>query len=153
MPRIWVDSDACPVRIRDLIARAAHRRGVPAIFVANKPMPLLESQFLSCVQVPADPDAADRYIELNSQAEDLVITQDIPLAALLVSKRVSVIAPRGTVFTSENVGDLLSKRDLMTELRDAGEVTTRTPSLDESTVRKFASAFDAALHKLCTRKP
>ena len=148
---IFVDADACPVRIRDLIARAAHRRGVRAIFVANKPVLLSQSNFLSSVQVPATPDAADSYIEENAKGGDLVVTQDIPLAALLVPKGIIVIAPRGTLFTPDNIADLLSRRDLMSELRDVGEVTTRTPPLDETAIRKFASAFDAALHQLCRR--
>ena len=153
MPTIWIDSDACPLRIRDLISRAAHRRSVPAVFVANKSLHLQQSPFLSFILVPAGPDAADAYIEANAQTGDLTITQDIPLASILVSKGVSVISPRATLFTNENISDLLSRRDLMTELRDAGEVMTRTPSLDESTIRKFASLFDAALHKLCNRPP
>jgi uncharacterized protein YaiI (UPF0178 family) len=147
-PQIWVDSDACPARVRDVIARAAHRRGVPAVFVANKPVPLLQSTFLSCVQVPASPDAADAHIEANAQQGDLVVTQDIPLAASLVPRGISVISPRGLVFTHDNVADLLSKRDLMTELRDTGEVTTRTAPLDETAIRKFANAFDTALQRL-----
>jgi uncharacterized protein len=148
MRKIWIDSDACPVRIRDLIARAAHRRAVPAVFVANKPIALPQSGFLSSILVPREPDAADSYIEENAQSGDLVVTQDIPLAALLVPKGVAVIAPRGTVFTPDNIADLLSHRDLMTELRDIGEVSTRTPPLDDATIRRFASSFDAALHKL-----
>src|SRR5262245_42059367 len=103
---IWVDSDACPVRMRDLIARAAHKRGVATVFVANKPLPAIESPFIKFVQVSADPDAADAYIASNAQADDLVVTQDIPLAALLVPKRITVISTRGTMFTPENIGEL-----------------------------------------------
>ena len=146
--KIFVDADACPVRIRDLIARAAHRRRVHAVFVANKPVVLLQSTFLSCVQVPASPDAADAYIEETAKAGDLVVTQDIPHAASLCKKGIAVMTPRGLVFTSDNIADLLSHRDLMTELRDTGQASTRTPPLNETAIRKFASAFDAALHRL-----
>jgi uncharacterized protein YaiI (UPF0178 family) len=149
--RIFVDADACPVRIRDLIARAAIRRDVQTFVVANKPIALLQSPCLSSVVVPADPDAADKYIEENARAGDLVITQDIPLAALLVPKGVFVIAPRGMQFTLDNIADLLSRRDLMTELRDAGKISTSTPPLDEKAIRKFASTFDAVLHQLVHR--
>jgi uncharacterized protein YaiI (UPF0178 family) len=149
---IFVDADACPVRIRDLIAKAAHRRKVEAVFVANKPVLLLQSAFLSCVQVPPDPDAADAYIEERAKAGDLVVTQDIPLAASLCKKAIGVITPRGLVITDDNVADLLSRRDLMTELRDVGQASTRTPPLNETVIRNFASAFDAALQRLLRGK-
>lgn len=151
MSTIWIDADACPVRMRDLIARAAHKRNVRAVFVANKALQILQSPVVSFVLVSSEPDAADAYIEANAQADDLAITQDIPLAALLVPKGVSVISTRGTLFTPDNVSEMLSRRDLMSELRDVGEITTRTPALDEPTIRKFANLFDAALQKLCKR--
>lgn len=145
---IYVDADACPVRIRDVIARAAHRRAVRAIFVANKTLPLLQSPFISFVLVPAGPDAADAYIDETAKLGDLVVTQDVPLAASLCKKGIAVITPRGVVFTAENMADLLAQRDLMTELRDTGQAITRTAPLNETNIRKFASAFDAALHRL-----
>ena len=150
--KIFVDADACPVRIRDIIAKAAHRHGVESVFVANKALLLPESPFLSFEKVSATPDAADQYIEENAKAGDLVITQDIPLAALLVPNGIVVIAPRGMVYSADNIADLLSRRDLMTELRDMGETVTRTPPLDETSIRKFASAFDAAVHALIRRQ-
>jgi uncharacterized protein YaiI (UPF0178 family) len=151
-PTIWVDSDACPVRMRDMIARAAHRRQINAVFVANKPVPVLQSPFVSMVQVAAGPDIADAYIAENAVAGDLVITQDIPLASDVFRKGAAVISPRGFVFTEDNVADQLSKRDLMTELRDTGAITSYTRPLDETTIRKFASAFEAAVHRLSQNK-
>jgi uncharacterized protein len=145
---IWVDADACPVQIRELVARAAHRRSVATIFIANKSIPLLQSPFVSSVCVPPDPDAADIYIAEKSQPGDLVVTQDIPLAAQLVPRGIVAISPRGMLFTKDNVADQLSRRDLLSELRDSGLVTTSMPPLDQAMVRRFASQFDAALHRL-----
>jgi uncharacterized protein YaiI (UPF0178 family) len=146
--KIWIDADACPVQIRDLISRAAARLSVNAVFIANKRLAVLQSEYIAFVQVNPDPDAADAYIAEHSATGDLVVTHDIPLAALLVPRGIVVISPRGSLFTEDNIADQLSRRDLMHELRDIGAVTSDTPRFDETIKRQFANHFNAALHRL-----
>lgn len=146
--RVWVDADACPVQIRDLINRAVHRRAIPTIYVANKKLPLPESVHITSVQVSQGPDVADDYIVEQAQEGDLVVSQDIPLAAKLVPKGIVVISPRGDLFNKENVHECLARRDLMQSLRDAGEISGGPAPFDDKVKREFANKFDASLHKL-----
>lgn len=147
--RIWVDADACPQPVRDIIIRAAHKRRVGAIFVTNKALALPISEYLSCVQVKQGPDMADLHIVERAEPGDLAVTQDIPLAASLVAKGVTVIGPRGDRFTADNMAETLARRNLLQDLRDTGEITGGGPRpFDERAKREFASLFDAALGKL-----
>ncbi|MGH9551983.1 MAG: YaiI/YqxD family protein [Terriglobales bacterium] len=145
---VWVDADACPVPIRDIILRAAKKRSIRTIFVANKPIALPESESIGFVLVQNGPDEADAYIAENASAGDLVVTQDIPLAAQLVPRGATVISPRGDSFNAQNISDRLSTRDLLYELRSIGEITGGPAPFDDKLKRKFASLFDAALYKL-----
>ncbi len=146
--KIWVDADACPVAVKDIISRAAHRKTIETIFVANKILPLMESPYISFVQVDATPDAADQYIGENAVEGDLVVTQDIPLAHILVPMNVVVLSPRGLVFTPDNIGERIAVRNLMQDLRDTGETTGGPKPFGDKERREFASAFDRALTKL-----
>lgn len=146
--KIWVDADACPVAVRDIISRAAHRRAIETVFVANKSFPIMQSPHISFVEVDDTPDAADRFIGENAQSVDLVITQDIPLAHILVSKEIVVLSPRGVTFTPDNIGERISVRNLMQDLRDSGEATGGPKPFGDKERREFASAFDRALTKL-----
>lgn len=146
--KIWVDADACPIAVKDIISRAAHRRSIEAIFVANKVLPLMLSPYISFVQVDTTPDAADHYIGENANIGDLVVTQDIPLAHILVPKNIVVLSPRGLVFTPDNIGERISVRNLMQDLRDSGESTSGPKPFGDKERREFASAFDRALTKL-----
>ncbi len=146
--KIWVDADACPVTVRDIISRAAHRRSINTVFVANKLLQLMPSPFISFEQVEATPDAADQYIGENAELGDLVITQDIPLAHILVPKDIVVLSPRGITFTPDNIGERISVRNLMQDLRDSGETTGGPKPFGDKERREFASAFDRALTKL-----
>lgn len=146
--RIWIDADACPGPIRDIVLRASQRLKLPVTFVANKPLSMPESPLIAVVQVAAGPDVADAHIVENVRANDLVVTQDIPLAAQLVPKGVSVLSPRGDKYTEANISEHLSWRDLMTELRDTGSVSGGPKPFDEKVKRAFANHFDAELHRL-----
>ncbi|MCA9806238.1 MAG: DUF188 domain-containing protein, partial [Cyanobacteria bacterium HKST-UBA02] len=106
--KIWVDADACPVALREIISRAAHKRQIDAIFVTNSELRVSESPFISAVRVEGGPDRADDYIAEQAEAGDLAITQDIPLAHRLVDKDVLVIEQRGVLLTRENIGERLS---------------------------------------------
>src|SRR6476469_3333385 len=116
--RIWVDADACPGPVRDILLRASERLGVPIVFVANKRLNLATRPLVSTVQVGAGLDVADTHIAAHAQRGELAVTQDIPLAALLVPKGVVVLDPRGEEFTEENISERLSVRNFIRELRE-----------------------------------
>lgn len=146
--KVFVDADACPNQIKDLIVRAVHRLQVQTFFVANKQILLPESPFLSSLQVSLGPDVADAYIETHAQSGDLVVTQDVPLAGLLVPRGITVISPRGHLWTEENINEAKATRDLMETLRDSGTVSGGPRPFDERLKREFARHFDAALQRL-----
>jgi len=146
--KVWVDADACPVGVKDVVIKACHRQAIGTIFVANKPTALPLSPFLSSVQVAKGADVADQFIVAGAEKNDLVITQDILLAALLVPKEVMVIDPRGHVFTAENIGERVSIRALMSDLRDSGDITGGPKQYSDKDKHRFASAFDRALTSL-----
>ena len=147
--RIWIDADATPREVKDLVFRAAKRLDVEAILVANMRLqPPPGNPLVSAVQVEGGPDVADRYIVSNSAAGDLVVTQDIPLAAELVPKGIAVLDPRGDEHTAETIGDRLALRDLMDSLRMAGETTGGPPPYDARARQAFASALDRTLTRL-----
>ena len=146
--KIWVDADACPGPVRDVLLRASQRLKVPTVFVANKRLTLPRSELVSTVQVGAGADVADSHIAASAQAGDLAVTQDIPLAALLVPKGVVVIDPRGELFSEENIAERLSVRNFMQELRESG-VTTGGPSgFSAQDKQRFAAALDRELSRL-----
>ncbi len=143
--QIWVDADACPAAIKELIFRMSQRRGVPACLVANRQMYTPPSSQVTLVCVPKEPDAADHYIVQRVAPNDIVITADIPLAAAAVDQQAHVIGPRGEVFTAENVNERLAVRNLMQGLRDSGVVQGGPPPLNAQDRQKFATALDRAL--------
>lgn len=146
--KIWIDADACPGAVKEIVIRAARKRNVETIFVANKEILIPQSALFRFVQVDTAPDAADRHIENEAQPGDLVITQDIPLAHALVHKQVLVINPRGDVFNEENIGERLSIRNFLEERRDSGEITGGPKPFGETEKRNFASTFDRILTRL-----
>ncbi len=146
--RIWVDADACPTAIRDIIAAAAHKQGVATVFVANKVLAVLPSPHISFVQVDKSSDAADTYITDNAESSDLVITQDVPLAHAVVTKGAVAINPHGQKFTPDNIGDRISMRNLMQDLRDGGAITGGPKQFSDKDKRTFANTFSSELVKL-----
>jgi len=151
--KIWVDADACPVAVKDIIVSAAVKRAVETVFVANKKLTFLTSPLISFQLVDASPDAADHLIAQQAEPGDLAITQDIPLAYDLVTKGVTTISPRGVLFSPDNIGERLSVRDLMQELRDTGEMTGGPKQFGDKEKRHFASAFDRELTRLLRTRP
>lgn len=147
--RIWVDADAAPRDVKELVFRAAKRLGIPAILVANSRLqtPSGNPQ-VSAVWVDGGPDVADRYIADHAEAGELVVTQDIPLAALLVPRGVAVLDPRGEEHTMETIGERLSVRDFMEDARLSGLVTGGPPPYDARAKQAFASALDRTLTRL-----
>ncbi|MDB4886821.1 MAG: protein yaiI [Gemmatimonadetes bacterium] len=143
---LWIDADAAPRDVKDIVFRAADRLRVPLILVANARMPLpIGHPTATAVRVEGGPDVADRYIAEHATAGDVAITADIPLAALLVAKQVVTIDPRGTEYTAENIGERLTVRDFMEGLRGAGVETGGPKGYGPREKQAFAGALDRAL--------
>jgi uncharacterized protein len=145
--QIFVDADAFPNVIKDILIRAAVRFHVPLVFVANQPVRIGQSANISSIVVPAGPDLADDRIAELAQPGDLVITADIPLADRVVAKGASAINPRGKLYTEENIKDRLAMRDLMNKLRDGGMITGGPSTFS----RKDRQAFANQLNSFLTR--
>ena len=150
--RIWVDADASPRDVKDVVFRAANRTGVPVSLVANKSMFTPAGEQISMVRVSGGPDAADDHIATHAERGDIVITADIPLAARLVPGGVVVIDPRGELLDEENIGERLSVRDFMSEIRDSGVSTGGPRPYGARDKQHFASALDAALTRSAAAK-
>lgn len=146
--QIWVDADACPVVVKDILFRAAKRWQRPLTLVANQMLYTPPSPLIKAVQVPRGFDVADDYIVQHVSAGDLVITGDIPLAAQLVEKEAHVLSPRGERFTADNIGERLSIRDMLEEMRGAGLETGGPAAFSSSDQREFANALDRLMVKL-----
>jgi uncharacterized protein YaiI (UPF0178 family) len=145
--QIWVDADACPVVIREILFRAAERTGVLMTLVANKPVRLPVAQNIQFVQVPQGFDAADKRIVELMSGGDLVITADVPLAAAAIEKGGVALNPRGELYTSENVRERLSVRNFLDELRGSGVNTGGPPALSQRERQMFANQLDRWLAK------
>jgi len=153
MTTIWIDSDACPVAVKNVVFRAADKRGVDVRLVANRFQRTPPSRRIQCIQVGQGYDVADDLIAARATPGDLVITQDIPLAAQLVEHGVAVIDLRGRELDSSNVGERLSMRNLKDEMRSAGLQTGGPPAYGEREKQAFANAFDRVLTRLLARAP
>jgi uncharacterized protein YaiI (UPF0178 family) len=145
--QIWVDADACPVVIRDILFRAAERTGVRMTLVANKPLRLPVAPNLRSLQVPQGFDAADKRIVELMEADDLVVTADVPLAAAAIEKGGIAPNPRGELYTKENVRERLSVRNFLDELRSGGVNTGGPPALSQRERQLFANQLDSWLAK------
>jgi uncharacterized protein YaiI (UPF0178 family) len=145
--KIWVDADACPGAVKEIVIRAANRLAISAVFVANKSLHVPPSPHVSTTRVSLGADVADSYIAKEASAHDLAVTADIPLAAALVRKGVVVIDPRGSLFTEENIGEALALRNFMHELREGGTVTGGPRGFGPRETQRFASAIDQELTK------
>ncbi|MDX1754533.1 MAG: YaiI/YqxD family protein [Marinobacter sp.] len=144
---IWVDADACPVAIKEILCRAADRWKVQTTFVANQAIRVPNSPFIRTRQVMKGFDVADQEImDLLTQG-DLVITQDIPLAAEAIDKGADVFNPRGQAFTRENIRQRLAMRNFMEELRSAGQVTGGPSAFSQADRKEFADQLDRWLQK------
>ncbi|HSG90108.1 MAG TPA: YaiI/YqxD family protein [Pseudomonadales bacterium] len=146
--RVWVDADACPRPVKEILFRAADKRALEVILVANASMAVPRSRRIRCITVPHGADAADDYIVEHSQAGEMVITQDIPLAAQLVEKGVATIDPRGRQFDDANIRERLSMRNLMEEARGAGITTGGPAAFGDREKQAFANGFDRVLTRL-----
>ena len=145
--RIWVDADACPKAIKEILFRAAKRTGVVMILVANQPLSIPLSPFIKKIQVGAGFDVADNRIVQEVTPGDIVITADIPLADLVVAKGCVALNPRGECYTKENIKHCLAMRNLMSELRSSGLVSGGPPTLNTKDHTAFANNLDRLLSR------
>ena len=143
--RIWVDADASPKAVKEILYRASERTRIPVTFVANQLLEVPRSSFISAVKVASGFDVADNYIVEHANRGDIVITQDIPLAAELVAKGCVVLNPRGERYTKENIRERLNMRDFMDSLRSSGVQTGGPEAFSKKDRMTFANALDNVL--------
>jgi len=143
--RIWIDADACPKDVKELVFRASARLSLPVCLVANRTLALPLSLLITQVQVKPGSDVADGYIVQHVEAADIVVTADIPLAAQVVARGALAIDPRGELYTADTVSERLAMRNLMEELRWAGAVTGGPAAYSPADRRHFAEAFNRLL--------
>jgi len=149
--RIWVDADACPGVIREILFRAAERARVQVTLVANQWLRTPPSRFIDALQVPGGFDVADSAIVERVRAGDLVVTQDIPLAARVLERGAAALNPRGERYTADNMAERLSMRNFMEELRGAGVQTGGPATLHARDRQAFANQLDRWLASLPPR--
>lgn len=144
--RLWVDADAVPRDVREVVLRAARRVETQVVFVANRRIDLPPGNpFASSVRVEGGPDVADRHIAENAVSGDIAITADIPLASILVGGGVVTIDPRGELYSADNIAERLSVRDFMEGLRGAGMETGGARPFGPKDKQNFANALDRAI--------
>ena len=143
--RIWVDADASPKAVTEILYRASERTKIPVTFVANQFLEVPRSSLIFAVKVASGFDVADNYIVEHSNKGDIAITQDIPLAAELVAKGCVVLNPRGERYTKENVRERLNMRDFMDSLRSSGVQTGGPEAFSKKDRMTFANALDNVL--------
>jgi len=143
--RIWVDADACPRAIKEILYRAAERAGVELTLVANQPLWTPRSALIKSLVVPHGFDVADHRILELSEPGDLVVTADVPLAAECVARQVHALNPRGELYTEENIGERLAVRDLLDGLRSTGVQTGGPAGFGKADRQAFANQLDRLL--------
>jgi len=145
--RIWVDADACPNIIKDILFRAANRTHTPTVFVANQPICIPPSSYITSMQVSAGFDVADNHIINKMEPGDLVITADIPLADGVVTKGGIALNPRGELYTARNIKQSLSIRNFHDGLRSSGVITGGPAKLGKKEIQAFANCLDQFLNR------
>nr|WP_283771413.1 YaiI/YqxD family protein [Shewanella sp. 10B] len=140
--KIWVDADACPNPIKEILFRAAERKSLPLVLVANQILRVPPSPYISQVRVGSGFDVADQYIVDHVEPTHLVITADIPLAAQVIEKGALALNPRGKLYTTDNIRQKLTMRDFMEDLRSSGVHTGGPDALSAADKQTFANSLD-----------
>lgn len=146
--KIWIDADACPKMVKEIIFQVSGRLSIPVILVANAQMKIPNSPFIQLVKVDKGDDVADFYIVEHLQPEDLIVTADIPLAGHIIEKGAIAINPRGEIYTEENISERLSMRNFMTEMRDSGFESGGPPPLGPKDKALFTNSFNRIITKM-----
>ena len=149
--KIWVDADACPAVIKDILYRAANRVQVPLTLIANKLLRVPPSPWIRALQVPSGFDVADQRIVQEASAGDLVVTADVPLAALVIAKGACVLDPRGDLLDAGNIQERLTLRNFMEGLRGSGVETGGPAAFSAADRQSFANRLDRLLSQRTRR--
>ena len=147
--KIWVDADACPVAVKEILYRAANRTRIELTLIAYQMLRVPPSPWIKALQVPAGFDVADQKIAQEVVAGDVVVTADVPLAALVIAKGAVVIDPRGELLDKGNIQERLSMRNFMESLRNSGIETGGPASLSSADRQAFANQLDRLLSRVC----
>lgn len=145
--KIWVDADACPVAIKEILYRAANRTGTELTLIANQMLRVPPSPWIRALQVPSGFDVADQRIAEEAATGDIVVTADVPLAALVIAKGAVVIEPRGELLDKNNIQERLTMRNFMETLRNSGVETGGPSALSNTDKQAFANQLDRLLAK------
>ena len=144
---LWIDGDACPREIKEIVYKAAIRKNILLKYIANSYHRIPQNKLFSFTLVDKSPDAADQHILDHSTPGDIVVTADIPLAHEAIKRKCYALNPKGEVFTEANINEKLATRNLLHELRSAGTITGGPRPLTQQDKMKFANALDRALAK------
>lgn len=147
-PHLWIDADACPGVIKDILYRAAERARLPLVLVANQLLRHPPSPWIRAVQVAKGFDVADNYIVDQVQSGDVVVTADIPLAAAVIEKHALALNPRGELYSRENIREALDMRNFMDSLRSSGVETGGPAAFNQGDRQNFANQLDRLLARL-----
>ena len=151
MTEIYVDADACPVK--EEVYRVAQRYGLRVVLVSNAWLRVPNEEWLELVVVGAELDAADAWIVEHVSGDDIVVTADIPLAAMCLEKGAGVLGPRGRPYTEDSIGGALATRELMSQLREMGEVSGGPPPFEKRDRSQFLQALDRMINAVHQRRP
>lgn len=144
--KIWIDADACPKAVKEIVFKTSFRLKIPVCLVSNSYLSIPQSTIITLVIVDKGDDVADKYIVDHVQPDDLVVTADIPLAAQIVEKMAIAINPRGEIYTEDNIGEVLSMRNFMKDLRDGGLVSGGPGAYNSKDTELFANSLNKLLH-------
>ncbi len=144
---IWIDADACPKLVKETIFKASGRLNHPVTLVANSGQSVPQTSLVQMIIVGRGDDVADQYIIDHVSMNDLVVTADIPLAAKIIEKKALVINPRGEIYTEDNIGEILSMRNFMKDLRDSGSVTGGPQTYGPKDIQSFSNSLNQLLTK------
>lgn len=146
--KLWIDADACPNQVKEIMFKAANRKKIQLTLVANQYIKIPNSPYITMTQVESGFDVADDYIVAKVEPNDLVITSDIPLADELITKGAQVLTSRGEAFTPQNIKQKLNMRDFMETMRSSGIQSGGPPPLNAQDIQQFANALDRYLSKV-----
>ena len=140
--KIWIDGDACPKSVKEIVFKTSRRLNISTVVVANAYQFIPQSDLIQLIVVDKGFDAADQHIIDQVEIHDIVITADIPLAAKVLIKKAIALNPRGEIYTANNIGPILSMRDFMKDLRDAGSITSGPASFGPKDIKQFADSLN-----------
>ena len=146
--KIWIDADACPKAVKEIVFKTSHRLNISIILVANSYQAIPQNSLIKLIIVDKGFDAADQHIIDQVEIFDIVITADIPLAAEVLKKKAVALNPRGEIYTENNICSILSMRNFMKEFRDAGSIISGPPAFGPKDIKQFADSLNKLVSRL-----